>query len=565
MVAADSSGHQYSGTVNGSGSGVTRGTPGLLFDDGERSTTFAGATDGISVPRNGMFESATTLSAEAWVRFASNATSNAAGRLQTIVGYGKVGYAIQYDSVRNAFVFRLHLASGPVAVEPAVPSSAHGPAVYHVIGTYDGSVATVYVNGQIVATQHAAGSVLYDAASYGTGVTIGNDVGGSTPLFAAVQDVALYHTMLTAADVRHHYELGTGRVSAPLPALSPSPAPLPTVTTGAALAPQPTATPRVAVTPLPAMSPRASPTPLLTVIPLPSPTSLAPLLLPPAGSIYLGARVHPRDGSTTADLETAMHRKLALDDHYASWNSVFPGSEEFDDLANGRHPVVAWNCGYSNASVAAGQHDADIIAVAKNIKAYGQPIFLRWFWEFNLSDASNGGRSACYDPLTDDPGGYFNATNFIAAWRHLHDVFVAQNVTNVIWLWCASSGGSAHAPATAYYPGDAYVDWTGFDGYALSANESLTQTFGSMYTTVTAMSNKPVMVAETAAIGSDQVGWLTGADVTLATTFPRILGFMYFDVYKPTDRADWSLTTSGNPSGLQQFTLFANSPYLGAH
>jgi hypothetical protein len=54
-------------------------------------------------------------------------------------------------------------------------------------------------------------------------------------------------------------------------------------------------------------------------------------------------------------------------------------------------------------------------------------------------------------------------TDFIAAWRKVHDVFVAQGVRNVEFTWTVTSNGfrvpqsdSRYAPK--WYPGDAYVD-----------------------------------------------------------------------------------------------------------
>lgn len=49
----------------------------------------------------------------------------------------------------------------------------------------------------------------------------------------------------------------------------------------------------------------------------------------------------------------------------------------------------------------------------------------------------------------------------------------------------------------AYYPGDAYVDWTGLDGYNYGlAWRSFSTLFGPSYADITRLTSKPLMVAE---------------------------------------------------------------------
>jgi hypothetical protein len=302
--------------------------------------------------------------------------------------------------------------------------------------------------------------------------------------------------------------------------------------------------------------------------PSPSPSVSPEGLVPPPGAIYLGARVNPDPAvypyvqTRVATLEAQIGRRLALDDHYYTWTDTFPGADEADDYAHGRVPVIAWNCGYSNASVAAGAHDADIIAAATRIKAYGHRVMLRWFWEMDLT-MNDDGRTQCWDPATDLAGGRFNPTYYVAAWSHIHAIFAAQSVANVIWLWNPSDINANNLAALErYYPGDAETNWVGFDSYALAPGETFEQTIGPMYGELGTITKKPVLVAESATLSSNQVAWLNGAATTLAANYPRIKGFMYFDA--PGQRGDWSLSTSGSPDGIDMFTALAKSAYLGA-
>jgi hypothetical protein len=60
--------------------------------------------------------------------------------------------------------------------------------------------------------------------------------------------------------------------------------------------------------------------------------------------------------------------------------------------------------------------------------------------------------------------------DYIAAYRHVVDIFRAQGVTNVTWVWQPTAFAFRVKPSDRryylnWYPGDAYVDNVGFDGY----------------------------------------------------------------------------------------------------
>jgi hypothetical protein len=282
-------------------------------------------------------------------------------------------------------------------------------------------------------------------------------------------------------------------------------------------------------------------------------------LVPPAGTAYLGAAANPDNNASgttpalTAAFESQIGRKLAYNLHFYGFTKPFPGANEADDVANGRIPVLAWNCGDSDANVAAGKDDATLITTAQAIKAFGKPILLRWFWEMNLDDTNNG-RQQCYDPATDLPDGYFSPTHFIAAWQHIHNVFAAQGATNAIWLWCTAY---AHGGPSQYYPGDNYVDWIGMDDYDAN-NVSMASTFFGQAEELSQFQEKPLMIVETGALAAKQAAFLDGGASVLQSQFPQVRAIGYLDAEGSSQ--DWVLS----PAGLAAFTTFANSPYLSA-
>jgi hypothetical protein len=75
--------------------------------------------------------------------------------------------------------------------------------------------------------------------------------------------------------------------------------------------------------------------------------------------------------------------------------------------------------------VAAGAQDNYIRSWAAAAKSWGQPLFLRYAWEMNApwfswGSGANGTTGADY----------------VAAWRHVHDIFQSVGATNVKWVWC---------------------------------------------------------------------------------------------------------------------------------
>ena len=77
------------------------------------------------------------------------------------------------------------------------------------------------------------------------------------------------------------------------------------------------------------------------------------------------------------------------------------------------------------ASVIDGTYDPFIRSFAEAAKTWGHPFFLRFNWEMNgfwfpWSEGVNGNK----------------AGEYVAAWRHVHDIFTSIGATNATWVWC---------------------------------------------------------------------------------------------------------------------------------
>ena len=110
-------------------------------------------------------------------------------------------------------------------------------------------------------------------------------------------------------------------------------------------------------------------------------------------------------------------------------------------------------------------------------KDWGHPFFLRFNWEMNgnwfpWAEGVNGNK----------PGEY------VAAWRHVHDIFTSVGATNATWVWCpyVDPEQPSFRPLSSLYPGDSYVDWTCLDGYNWGTNPSRDPTAGGASTSSSA-------------------------------------------------------------------------------
>ncbi|GGQ82450.1 glycosyl hydrolase [Streptomyces pilosus] len=103
--------------------------------------------------------------------------------------------------------------------------------------------------------------------------------------------------------------------------------------------------------------------------------------------------------------------------------------------------------------IAAGELDRTVVDVqARRIKDYGERTGRKVFLSFDLE----------MDTRTPDNG---TPAEYVRAYRHIHDRFGELGVDNVVWTWIIT-GYLDHAELfRSMYPGDAYVDWIGYNQY----------------------------------------------------------------------------------------------------
>ena len=186
---------------------------------------------------------------------------------------------------------------------------------------------------------------------------------------------------------------------------------------------------------------------------------------------------------------------------------------------------------------------------AKDAKADGRRVLLRFGFEFNGNWFTWGG-----DPEA-----------FVAAWRHAHGIFREVGASNVEWIWSPNVVSVPDTPANdmhRYYPGDAYVDWVGVDGYNFGDHhdewhkwQSCASVFGGVLKDFQQhYPTKPVMLAEFGSAPGkpgQRAPWIRSAHATLLR-FPQLRAVIWFNYDKRREREpNWRIDVT--PQSLRAF------------
>jgi beta-mannanase len=174
---------------------------------------------------------------------------------------------------------------------------------------------------------------------------------------------------------------------------------------------------------------------------------------------------------------------------------------------------------WTNQQIVSGAEDSNVAGWATSLKQWltgtdsnghaapagGRRIFIRLDWEANAnwypwsptSSATTCAALAAQEAL------------YVQMFRHVHDLVMRTggfSSSQVAWVFSVNSvdAGAVQGCAgvvsnvTAYiFPGDAYVDWIGIDGYNSCASPATpTQLFGPMASELRGLSVRPLSIDE---------------------------------------------------------------------
>jgi hypothetical protein len=257
--------------------------------------------------------------------------------------------------------------------------------------------------------------------------------------------------------------------------------------------------------------------------------------------------------------ESVVGRAPAADMIFQSWSEpLYYGSQMNALEGTNITPIVTWDpqlstgVGIPLSQIVAGDYDGYIIAAAKLAAAWKGTLMIRFAHEMNLSDS----------PFGPDINGN-TPSEFIAAWRHVVTLFRENGATNVRWIWSPNVYCNGQCPFIQFDPGDAYVDWVGLDGYNYGPSlgdpwTSLLNVFQGSYKAITALTSKPLMIAETASAeaGGSKASWIIRAFLTdIPNSLPRVRAVVWFNRVKETD---WRVNSSA--ASLAAWKMVVASP-----
>lgn len=298
------------------------------------------------------------------------------------------------------------------------------------------------------------------------------------------------------------------------------------------------------------------------------PCTVTAILAPTCGA-WWGMYLPTDTGGTglvaaVAAEQRSLGRPLDIIERYHDFshgpNGIFPNPGEAR-LARNHLLLYSWGPAvwtthtyYRWSTIASGALDRSVvIPEAHRLRAFGHKVFLTFSAEPDGAVPGNG-----------------TAAQFVAAWRHVYDVFAQQGVHNVVWVW-TTTGYVPHAGViAALYPGNAYVNWIAYDPYNFfnchnSPWRSFAATVGPFYQwlTVNHLGNgKPVMLAEFGSAADpanprQEAAWYRGI-VPELRALPRLKALVMWNSGTP----GCDLQLSAAPAAARAYRQAGLSPYL---
>ncbi len=235
--------------------------------------------------------------------------------------------------------------------------------------------------------------------------------------------------------------------------------------------------------------------------------------------------------NATADLAIVEEITAAGHLPVIAWEPWDFDAESTFDRRRGEQPE------YALSTIIDGDHDELIVDWAEELAEWGRPVAMRFAHEMN----------GFWYPWAESVNGN-SAGEYVAAWRHVHDIFTAAGADNVKWIWSPNPTQPTLTPLAGLYPGDEYVDWLGVVGYLGNGIDpsvfvpTFQQLFGPTIDEIREFSDLPIVITEIGATedGGQKAAWI---DHVLSEIDDRddIVGFIWFEVDKETD---WRIVSS---------------------
>src|SRR3989339_451913 len=284
-------------------------------------------------------------------------------------------------------------------------------------------------------------------------------------------------------------------------------------------------------------------------------------------SIAVGAFVgeNPPTAAIINDFETLAQHPLDSVSWYQGFGTTTSNQPNFpstalDTAVDNRSVQLTLEPWVSLSDISIGKYDHYLKQYATDVKNWNKPLYLRFAHEMIQDNRYDNcqGQTDCSEwyPWQDQPKRY------VAAFRHVHNIFQQVDADNVQFVWCPNSTPSDFTTVKKYYPGAQYVDWLCTDGYNWSNNDNQpTQWFGDIFYNIyhtfidhsAFFGSKPVMIGELSSCddssGQAKSAWITDVFNQLGSSnYSQIQAFYWFNMNK---ECDWRINSS--PASLNAF------------
>jgi len=259
----------------------------------------------------------------------------------------------------------------------------------------------------------------------------------------------------------------------------------------------------------------------LTAVRLVAKTSIPPVAhasLSPSLASYLGVYEDgsPPDFGPIGDFTHTVSRQPNLVGYFSGWAQPFASGFANKLRAHGIIPFVQIDPTYASVpAIALGEYDDYLRSYALSVRRYGHAVVIGFGHEMNAPWYSWG-------------YGHVHPAVFVAAWRHIVDIFHGEGADNVTWLWTINKDRPGTGPIKSWWPGSKYVTWVGIDGYYFRPTDTFASVFGGTIQQVRALTGKPILLSETA-VGPNAGQFTKISDLFSGMRQYRTLGLVWFD------------------------------------
>lgn len=290
------------------------------------------------------------------------------------------------------------------------------------------------------------------------------------------------------------------------------------------------------------------------------------------------------------EFEELSGKSVAISPFSNFWGENYVSSRQLDEIAEyGAVPLMRmmpwgepyWRPGYQPdyalERIIDGYFDSFLSDWADEIRKFEKPVMVTFGCEMNGDWFPWSGVFQGRDSTDEfgDPTEADGPERYIAAYRHIIELFRKRGVENVAWLFQPNS--SSHPEEdwnsiSAYYPGDEYIDWVGVSLYGAQFIHESWNSFDALmdpvYEELTSIfPDKPLMLAEWG-VGEypekgDKATWYREALSKLQTKYVRFeIAIVYHERWQNHDGTWSDLRVDSSNEALNAYRQGIGSNYF---